>query len=52
MSAVTEWQNRSLDVIYTIVFLDGIVFKVRKDGKVINKYFFESIFRLRMESAV
>jgi len=37
MPAVTEWQNRPLDSIYPIVFLDGIIFKVRKDARVINK---------------
>lgn len=35
-----EWQSRPLDSIYPIVFLDGIVFKVRKDSKVINKCFY------------
>ncbi len=37
MPLVTEWQNRPLDAVYPIVFLDGIVFKVRKDARVINK---------------
>jgi len=37
MPAVAEWQNRPLDTVYPIVFLDGIMFKVRKDAKVINK---------------
>jgi putative transposase len=37
MPVVTEWQNRPLDSMYPIVFLDGIVFKVRKDARVINK---------------
>ena len=37
LPAVAEWQSRPLDAVYPIVFLDGIVFKVRKDGKVINK---------------
>jgi len=37
MPAVVEWQARPLDSVYPIVFLDGIVFKVRHDGKVINK---------------
>jgi transposase-like protein len=32
-----EWQSRPLDVIYPVVFFDGIVFKVRKDSKIINK---------------
>lgn len=37
MPAVVEWQSRPLEAIYPIVFLDGIVFKVRKDSKIINK---------------
>jgi len=37
LPAVTEWQSRPLDAIYPIVFLDGIIFKVRKDARVINK---------------
>jgi len=37
MPAVAEWQNRPLEAVYPIVFLDGIVFKVRKDARVINK---------------
>ncbi len=32
-----EWQNRPLDSLYLIVWMDGIVFKVRESGKVINK---------------
>jgi transposase-like protein len=32
-----EWQNRPLDSLYLIVWMDGIVFKVRDNGKVINK---------------
>mgnify|MGYP000863687520 CR=1 FL=1 len=32
-----EWQNRPLDNLYLIVWMDGIVFKVRDNGKVINK---------------
>jgi putative transposase len=34
---VNEWQNRPLDTIYPIVYFDGIVFKSRKDGAIINK---------------
>jgi putative transposase len=34
---VNEWQNRPLEEIYPIIFFDGIVFKVRKDNKIINK---------------
>ncbi len=37
MPLVTDWQNRPLDAVYPIVFLDGIVFKVRRDAKVVNK---------------
>lgn len=35
--AAAEWQNRPLDSLYMIVWMDGIVFKVRENGKVINK---------------
>jgi putative transposase len=31
------WQNRSLDAIYPIVYLDALVVKVRHEGRVINK---------------
>jgi putative transposase len=34
---ILEWQNKPLDTIYYIVWMDGIVFKVRHNGKVINK---------------
>lgn len=32
-----EWQNRPLENLYLIVWMDGIVFKVRENGKVVNK---------------
>ena len=35
--AASEWQNRPLESLYMIVWMDGIVFKVRENGKVINK---------------
>jgi putative transposase len=31
------WQNRTLDAIYPIVYLDALVVKIRQDGKVTNK---------------
>ncbi len=34
---ITAWQNRPLEPVYLIVWMDGIVFKVREDSKVINK---------------
>ena len=40
LPAVQECQSRPLDKIYPIVFLDGIVYKVKKDAKVINKCFY------------
>lgn len=45
---VSQWQARPLDAIYPIVFLDGIVFKVRKDAKVINKCVY-SVLGINME---
>ena len=35
--AAQEWQNRPLERQYLIVWMDGIMFKVRDGGKVINK---------------
>ena len=32
-----EWQNRPLAPIYLIVWMNGVVFKVRNNGKIINK---------------
>ena len=32
-----EWQNRELNGLYPIIFLDGIVFNVRQDGVVVKK---------------
>jgi len=32
-----EWQNRPLEEIYPIVFIDGLVCKVKEDGEVKNK---------------
>lgn len=37
MDEVKAWQNRPLDEIYPIVFLDCIVVKSREDGKVTNR---------------
>ena len=48
MPAVAEWQSRPLDAVYPIVFLDGIVFKVRKDTKVVNKCIY-SVLGINMD---
>lgn len=37
MPIITEWRNRPLESIYTIVFLDAMFFKAREDGKVVTK---------------
>jgi putative transposase len=37
METVTEWQNRPLDRVYPIVYLDCIVLKIRQNKRVINK---------------
>ena len=34
---IIVWQNRPLENVYLIVWMDGIVFKVRENSKVINK---------------
>lgn len=39
---ITLWQNRPLDEVYPIVYLDAIRVKVRQDGRVINKAIYQA----------
>lgn len=48
MPQISEWQSRPLDSVYPIVFLDGIVYKVRKESKIINKCVY-SVLGINME---
>jgi transposase-like protein len=34
---VKEWQNRPLEAVYPIMWLDAIYFKVREEGHTVNK---------------
>jgi putative transposase len=34
---VIQWQNRPLDAVYPIIYLDCIVLKIKQDKSVINK---------------
>ena len=34
---IQEWQNRPLQTVYAVVYLDAIHFKVKQDGHIINK---------------
>jgi transposase-like protein len=34
---IKEWQNRPLQGVYAVVFLDAIHFKVKQDGAIVNK---------------
>jgi len=34
---VHEWQTRPLSVLYPILYLDGVHFKVRQDGRIVTK---------------
>ncbi len=34
---IIAWQNRPLETVYLIVWMDGIVFKVRENSRIINK---------------
>lgn len=40
MESAKEWQQRALEPVYFTVWMDGIVIKIREDGKVINKCVF------------
>lgn len=40
---IVAWQNRPLDPVYMVVWMDGVVFKVREGSKVINKTIYLAI---------
>ena len=40
---IIAWQNRPLESVYLIVWMDGIVFKVRENSKVVNKTIYVAI---------
>ena len=42
LEAMSEWQNRPLDRVYPVVFIDAIVVKVR-DGQVVNRPFYVAV---------
>jgi putative transposase len=43
LDEVTVWQNRPLDTVYPILYLDCIVVKVRENNQIINKSLFLAI---------
>jgi transposase-like protein len=47
-SQITEWQQRPLQGGYAIVYLDAIVYKVKSEGKVINKAIY-TVYGVTME---
>jgi transposase-like protein len=40
---IIAWQNRPLDTVYPIVWMDGIVFKVRENSRVVEKTIYIAI---------
>ena len=34
---IKEWQQRPLEPIYPFIFLDAIHYKVRDDGRIVNR---------------
>lgn len=41
--AMREWQNRPLESLYVLVWLDGIYYKVRSEGKVVTRVLYSVI---------
>ncbi|MFC2125669.1 IS256 family transposase [Bacteroidota bacterium] len=37
IDSIKEWQNRPLEEVYFVVWMDGISIKIRHNGKIINK---------------
>jgi len=40
---VTEWQNRPLEEVYGVVFMDAIHYKVRSEGRILSKAAYTAI---------
>lgn len=38
MDEVTQWQNRSLEVFYPVIYFDALVVKVRDQNRVVNRH--------------
>jgi transposase-like protein len=43
MQDITTWQNRPLESLYLVVWMDGIVFKVREGSRIIEKTIYIAI---------
>lgn len=43
LPAMREWQNRPLESLYVLVWLDGIYYKVRHEGKVVTRVLYSVI---------
>jgi transposase-like protein len=37
ITVIKEWQARPLDVVYPIVWMDAMHYKLREDGRVVSK---------------
>ncbi len=37
MDTAIAWQNRALDPVYPIVYMDAVHFKVKDDHRIVNK---------------
>ncbi|PBC88361.1 mutator family transposase [Caldicellulosiruptor bescii] len=37
ISEIREWQNRPLEKIYPFIFMDAIHYKIKDEGKIVNK---------------
>lgn len=37
MQTACDWQNRMLDKIYPIIYMDALYYKVRTDGRIVNR---------------
>ena len=37
LPVITGWRSRALEAVYPVIFMDGIYFKSRENGKVVTK---------------
>ena len=37
ISELRQWQNRALDDVYTIIWLDAVLYKIKENGRYVKK---------------
>ncbi len=50
LPVINEWRSRPLQAVYPIVFMDGMFFKVKKDGRCVSKCMYNILAKWQKRS--